>query len=339
MNARQWLWLIAKRVIFTIPILFGVATATFFLTRLAGGDPAYQIAGAFATEEVIAAVQADIGTDRPLGEQYVTFLGDIVRGDLGTSIFTGRPVISDLADRLPATLTLVVLALAFSLVFGLALGSFAAHRRGRTGDKVVRVGSFSALSVPDFWLGLVLLFLFFFRFEIAPGPTGQTALGAAKTRNVTGSAIFDAVITLDSAAFLAALHQLWLPLMTMVFIFTAPITRLARSAVIESLTSDAIGFGRACGLPKRQLWAYATRAALPPVVTFVGILFSVLLSSAVLVEAVFSWGGAAEYAVSAIRSNDFPAIQGFVLVSGVFSVAIFLVVDLLYRVIDPRVRL
>lgn len=339
MSARQWCWLIAKRIIFTIPILFGVATATFFLTRLAGGDPAYQIAGSFATEDVIAAVQAQIGTDRPLGEQYAAFLGDIIRGDLGTSIFTDRPVISDLADRFPATLTLVVLALGVSLVFGLILGSFAAYRRGKGGDKVVRVGSFSALSVPDFWLGLVLLFLFFFRFGLAPGPTGQIALGATSPRDITGSAIFDAAITLDAAAFRAALHQLWLPLMTMVFIFTAPITRLARSSVIESLTSDAILFGRACGLPRRRLWAYATRASLPPVVTFAGILFSVLLGSAVLVETVFSWGGAAQYAVASISRNDFPAIQGFVLVAGVFSVAIFLVVDLLYRAIDPRVRL
>ena len=339
MRARQWAWLILKRVLFMIPILFGVATATFFLTRLAGGDPAYLIAGPFATPEVVANISAQLGTDRPIGEQYVDFLGEAVRGDLGTSLFTDRPVTTDLADRLPATLVLVVLALAFALLFGLALGSYAAHRRGRAGDRAVRFGSFSALSVPDFWLGLVLLFIFFFKFDIAPGPTGQLAPGGPAPRDVTGAALFDSMITLNLEAFKASLHHIWLPLMTMVLIFTAPIARLARSAAIESLTSDSILFGRACGLPNRRLWAYATRGALPPVVTFVGILFSVLLGSAVLVETVFSWGGAAQYAVNAIRQNDFPAVQGFVLVAGAFSVAVFFVVDLLYRVIDPRVRL
>lgn len=339
MRARQWAWLIARRVLFMIPILFGVATATFFLTRLAGGDPAYLIAGPFATEEVIASIQEQLGTNRPMGEQYVDFLGETVRGDLGTSLFTARPVTTDLADRLPATLELVVLALAFALLFGLILGSYAAHRRGRAGDRAVRLGSFSALSVPDFWLGLVLLFVFFFKFGVAPGPTGQISPGGPAPRDVTGAMFFDAMITLNGEAFRATLHQLWLPLMTMVLVFTAPIARLARSAVIESLTSDAILFGRACGLPNRKLWTYATRGALPPVVTFVGILFSVLLGSAVLVETVFSWGGAAQYAVNAIRVNDFPAIQGFVLVAGAISVAIFFVVDVLYRVIDPRVRL
>lgn len=339
MRARQWAWLIARRILFMIPILFGVATATFFMTRLAGGDPAYLIAGPFATEEVVASIQAQLGTDRPLGEQYLDFLGDTVRADLGTSLFTDRPVTTDLADRLPATLELVVLALGFALLFGLALGSYAAHRRGRAGDRAVRIGSFSALSVPDFWLGLVLLFVFFFKFGIAPGPTGQFPPGGGAPRDVTGAVLFDAAITLNFEAFRTALHQIWLPLMTMVLIFTAPIARLARSAAIESLTSDAILFGRACGLPKSRLWIYATRGALPPVVTFVGILFSVLLGSAVLVETVFSWGGAAQYAVNAIRVNDFPAVQGFVLVAGAFSVGIFLVVDLMYRVIDPRVRL
>lgn len=322
-----------------IPILFGVATATFFLTRLAGGDPAFQIAGAFATPEVIANVRAEIGTDRPLGEQYVDFLGDSIRGDLGTSLFTDRPVRSDLADRLPATLELISFSLIVALAVGLAAGTFAAHRRGRAADKAVRYGSFSALSLPDFWLGLVFLFVFFFKLGWAPAPLGQIAPGGTAPRDITGAAVIDAAITVNGAALKDALHQLWLPLMTMALIFSGPIARLTRSATIETLSSDYLLFGRACGLPKSRLRRYAMRASLPPVVTFVGILFSVLLGASVLVETVFSWGGAAQYAVNAIRVNDFPAIQGFVLVAGTFSVLIFLIVDLLYVAIDPRVRL
>lgn len=339
MTARAWALLIARRLLLMIPILFAIATATFFLTRFAGGDPAYQIAGTFATEESIANIRADLGTDRPLGVQYWDFLTDSIRGDLGTSLFTDRPVRTDLADRLPATLELITMSLAVAVVVGLGSGSYAAHRRGTARDKAVRYGSFTALSLPDFWLGLVLLFVFFFKLDWAPPPIGQIAPGAAAPRDVTGAAVVDASITLNWPALKASLHQIWLPLTTMAVIFSGPLTRLARSATIEALGSDAILFGRACGLPRSTLWRYATRASLPPVVTFVGILFSVLLGASVLVETVFSWGGAAQYVVNAIRVNDFPAVQGFVLVSGVFSVMIFLIVDLLYVAIDPRVRL
>ena len=234
---------------------------------------------------------------------------------------------------------LITLSLAVAVVVGLAAGTLAAHRRGRATDKVVRYSSFSALSLPDFWLGLVLLWVFFFKLDWAPPPIGQIAPGSEAPRDITGAAFVDAAITLNWAAFKAAAHQLWLPLMTMALIFSGPITRLARSATIETLSSDALLFGRACGLPKSRLWRYAMRASLPPVVTFVGILYSVLLGAAVLVETVFSWGGAGQYAISAIRNNDFPAIQGFVLTAGVFSVVIFLIVDMLYIAIDPRVRL
>lgn len=330
---------IIRRIALMVPILFGIATLTFFLTRLAGGDPAYLIAGPRATEEVIAHLQAQLGTNRPLWEQYTGYMSGLIRGDLGDSIFTGQPVTSDLADRLPATLLLIVLALSIALGVGLMAGRYAGGHRGSLGDRAVRYSSFAALSLPDFWLGLVLVFVFFFHMGWAPPPIGQIALGGTSPSDITGAALVDAILTANPPAVWSALRQAWLPVMTMAFVFAAPIARLSRSATLEARNSDSILFARACGLPESQIRKYATRMALPPVVTFVGILFSVLLGSAVLVETVFSWGGAAQYAVNAIRVNDYAAIQGFVLIAGVISIVIFLVVDLLYVAIDPRVKL
>lgn len=331
--------LILKRAALMVPILFGIATVTFVVTRLAGGDPAYLIAGPRATEETIANLQRQLGTDRPLWEQYTDYVLGLLRGDLGESIFTGQSVTRDLADRLPATLILIVLALTVALIVGLAAGRYAGRRRGSGGDRAIRYSSFAALSMPDFWLGLVLVFVFFFHLGWAPPPIGQIAPGAEAPSTVTGAALVDALITFDLPALWAAIRQAWLPVMTMALVFAAPIARLARSATADAHNSEAILFARACGLPDSRIRRYATRMALPPVVTFVGILFSVLLGSAVLVETVFSWGGAAQYAVNAIRVNDFAAIQGFVLTAGAISIVIFLVVDILYTIIDPRVKL
>jgi ABC-type dipeptide/oligopeptide/nickel transport system permease component len=339
MGAKQWAWLVVRRVLFMAPILLGVVTGTFIMTRVAGGDPAYLIAGPFATDEVIATLREQLGTDRSIAAQYWSYLSDLIRGDLGTSLYSDRPVLTELINRTPATLELILLALTISVALGTLLGSISARSRGRVADRVVRSGTFSALALPDFWLGLVLIYVVFFRLGIAPPPLGQVAPGRPRPDLITGAAVIDSLLTANGAALKASLNQLWLPLMTMIPIFTAPIARLSRSANIEVLNSDWHTFGRACGLPSRCLNRYTIRAALPPVVTFAGILFSVMLGSAVLVETVFSWGGVAQYAINSIRVNDFPAIQGFIAMTGVFSVICFLIVDIAYALIDPRVRL
>lgn len=322
-----------------LPILFGIVTVTFIVTRIIPGDPAYLIAGPFAGSELVEQIQADLGTNRSIWDQYVDYLSGVIRLDFGTSIFTGNPVASDLGDRLPATLFLITLALTFSLIVGVAAGAYAARRRGRTGDRSVRGASFFVLSLPDFWLGLLLLYVFFFRLGWAPPPIGQLGPSDPEVEFISGVAVVDAILTGNAAGLKAAVGHAVLPILTLGIIFAAPIARLTRSAMIESLNADYIRFGRACGLPSFTLWRYSVRSALPPVVTFAGILFSVLIGGAVLVETVFAWGGAAQYAANAIKQNDFPAIQGFVLIAGVISVIVFLIVDLLYVAIDRRVKL
>ena len=331
--------ILARRLLFIIPILFGVITLTFFATRLAGGDPAYLIAGAFATPEVVADIQERLGTDQSIGQQYIDFLTDAVQLDFGTSIFTGNPVVEDLAERLPATLELIIFSLIFGLVVGVTGGVIAARRRGRAADKTVNATSFGLLSLPDFWFGLILLFVFFFKLGWAPAPVGQLGADDPKPDDITGAAVIDSIITLNGPALKASVGHAVLPVITLGLLISAPIARLTRSSMIDALQSDFLQFGRACGLPSARLRRYALRAALPPVVTWAGIVFTVLIGAAVLIEVIFSWGGAAQYAATAIIQNDYPAIQAFVLVAGVISVITFLVVDLLYVLLDPRVKL
>ena len=331
--------LLIKRILIMIPILFGVITITFFATRLAGGDPAYLIAGAFTAPEVIETIQAQIGTDKPIAEQYWTFLTGIVKLDFGTSIFTGNPVEEDLGNRLPATLELVVFSLSFGLLVGISAGVYSARRRGKASDKAVNATSFSLLSLPDFWFGLILLFVFFFKLRWAPAPVGQLSANDPSPTDITGAAVIDSILTANPAALQASVGHVALPVATLGALLAAPVARLTRSSMLEIMQADYLQFGRACGLPHSRLRRYAIRAALPPVVTFAGILFSLLLGGAVLVEVIFSWGGAAQYAATAIIQNDYPAIQAFVFVAGAISVFIFLVVDLLYVMLDPRVRL
>ena len=328
-----------RRLLFMIPLLFGIVTITFFITRLSAGNPATLIAGPFASQETIDNITEQLGLDRSLWAQYVTFLGDATRLDFGTSFFTGDPVQEDLAERLPITFELIILSLILALLLGVSAGAYSAWRSGGPGDIVTRGTSFFLLAIPEFWFGLILIYVFFFRLEWAPPPTGQVTAGDPMPSDITGAVLFDSIITANPAALKVAAGHAALPIVTLGVGLAAPITRLTRSAVLEALSSDYLAFGRACGLPTSRLWRYAVRAALPPIATFAGILLSILIGGAVLVERVFSWGGAAQYAADAVLRNDYPAVQAFVVVAGAISVFVFLLIDLLYTAIDPRVKL
>jgi peptide/nickel transport system permease protein len=322
-----------------VPILFGIVTIAFFVTHVLPGEPTYSLAPSDATEEDLARIRHEFGFDRPLYDQYVSYLGKLVQLDLGTSLFTGNSIAHDFGQKLPITLELVIMALALALLIGLPLGIIAAHRAHRATDRVVRTLSIAILSMPEFWFGLILLYVFFLKLGIARPPAGQLAFEDTAPTHITGAVIFDAFFTGNVDAFLSGLAQIALPLITMGVIFSAPIMRLMRSSVLEVLGSDYVRFGRSCGLPKRVLWRYTARAALPPVVTYVGVIFTLLFGGAILVETIFSWPGAGLYVASGIFQNDYDVIQGFVVISGVCAVVVYLLVDLLYMVIDPRVRL
>jgi ABC-type dipeptide/oligopeptide/nickel transport system permease component len=332
------LLLVIRRVLMMIPTLFGIVTITFILTHVLGGNPARQIAGQAAAPSTIAQISAEYGFNKPLIVQYGDYLNGIVHGSLGISIVTNQPVLHDLASRLPATLELVVLSIGIALLIGLPLGAYAARTGRGWVQAVIRAYTFVALAVPDFWLGLIAIYLLYFKLGWLPGPTGQVNPQGVVANTVTGAALIDSLLSGNGAAIGNAVTHLILPVGVLAILLTAPITRLMRSATVTVMESDFIRFGTSVGLGKARLWRYCVRAALPTVVTFTGTLFSLMIGGAVLIETVFSWGGAAQYAASAIERNDFAATQGFVLTCGVITMVVFLVVDLIQLRLDPRIR-
>ena len=330
---------IIKRLLAFIPLLFGISLVTFFLIRLLPGDPARVLAGSTHYEEAIEAIRQRMGLDKPIPVQYAIYLRNLLRGDLGDSWFTGKPVASDLAARAPATLELITYGLLLAVLVGLVLGVAGALNAGGVVDRVAQFYGFLAGALPDFWLALLIVLVLFHQFHLIPPPLGRFPLIMAEPPRVTGLLTIDSLIAGDLAAFRAAWAQLLAPVLTLGLLNAAPITRMVRSTMHDTLQGNTIRYAQACGLPPRQIARYALQSILPPVVTLIGFLYAFLIGGAVLVETVFSWNGVGQYAVQSIINKDYAPVQAFVLVAGVFSLVVYLVVDLIYMVVDPRVRL
>jgi peptide/nickel transport system permease protein len=327
-----------RRLLFLIPQLFAVSLIVFFLVRLLPGDPAFLIAGQFATKERIEEVRRDLGLDRPLNEQYGIYVGNVLQGDFGRSWRTSQSVLQDVKQRLPATLELVLCAGLLSVALGIPIGVYTAVKRRGIADKVLFGYGMLAGSIPDFWLGLILIFVFFSKLGIVPGPIGQLDPIVSTPPPVTGMIVIDALIAGEWEAFRSALWHLVLPVATLTLVYMTLIIKNTRSAVEEMMESDFVEHGRALGLSRRTLLGYALRNAMPPVITVIGIVFWFLLGGAVLVETVFAWGGLGQYAVEAVINSDYAPLQAFVLLAAVFTLVVFLLVDLAYFLIDPRIR-
>ncbi len=330
---------VGRRLLQLPPMVFGILTVAFFVTRIIPGDPTYEIAGAFATKQTLSAIRVQYGFNQPLLTQYWHYLRNLVAHfDFGKSFVTSNSVRSDLFNRLPSTLELVICSLAIGLVLGVAFGVSAAFRRGSAADAASRGITFVLLALPDFWVGLVAIYFFFFSWHIAPAPVGQLGVGQAISDPITHAALLDSVLTLNGTLFVAALEHAAIPFLVLGILISAPIARLMRSTAITTLNSDFVRYARACGLPERRIKRYVVRASMPPVLTLAGIFFTALIGSAVLIETIFSWQGAAEYAATAIQRKDYSAVQGFVIVAGTLSLITFLIVDLIHALIDPRIR-
>ena len=328
----------ARRLLFLVPQLFAVSVIVFFLVRLLPGDPAYLMAGQFATKERIEAVHSNMGLDRPLYEQYVIYVGNVLQGDFGMSWRTSQPIINDVKQRLPATLELILLAGFLSVLFGIPAGVYTAVKQKGIGDRILSMYGMLAGSIPDFWLGLILIFIFFSLTGLLPGPIGQLDPIIEAPPTITGMIAVDALLSGRWDAFKSALAHLVLPVATLTLVYMTLIIKNTRSAVEEMLKADFVEHARAMGLSPFMQLRYAFRNALPPVVTVIGIVFWFLLGGAVLVETVFAWGGLGQYAVEAVVNSDYAALQAFVLLAAVFTLFVFLLVDLAYFVIDPRIK-
>ncbi|MGP9810520.1 ABC transporter permease [Rhodopseudomonas sp. NSM] len=334
------LTLIAKRLMFAIPSLIGVVIVTFLLTRALPGDPAAYFAGPAASKEAIEQIRQKLGLDKSLAEQFVRYTTELAQGDLGQSLTTGQPVATEIRNRLPASAELTLLGLALAIVIAIPLGIMAATRPGSWIDHICRVTTTAGVSLPVFFTGLLLVYVFYFKLGWSPAPLGRLDVFYSAPPTITGFYLIDSLIARDLETFRSALSQLLLPALTLAIFSLAPIARMTRASMLAILSSDFVRTARASGLsPTKVTMTYAFRNAMLPVITTLSMVFSFLLGANVLVEKVFAWPGIGSYAVEALISSDFAPVQGFVLTMAIMYVLLNLVIDILYGVIDPRVRL
>ena len=331
--------LIASRLATAIPSLIGVVIVTFLLTRVLPGDTAAYFAGPAATPQAIAEIRAKLGLDKSLPAQFMDYVGALAQGDLGTSLSTGQSVAHEIATRLPAsaelTLSGLILALAIAIPFGIA----AAVKQGSWVDHACRIITTAGVSLPVFFTGLLLVYVFYFKLGWAPAPLGRLDAFATAPNDVTGFFVLDSLIAGDFETFRAAVAQLVIPALTLAIFALAPIARMTRASMLSVLSSEFVRTARAAGLtPYKVIIVYAFRNALLPVITTLGMVFSFLLGANVLVEKVFAWPGIGSYAVEALITSDYAPVQGFVLAMAILYVALNLVIDIAYGIIDPRAR-
>ncbi|TVQ38967.1 MAG: ABC transporter permease [Geminicoccaceae bacterium] len=338
MAERSRLELIGRRLLSAVPSVFGVVLVTFVLTRALPGDPAVYFAGMMADEASIAEVRQRLGLDRSWVEQFFAYVWNLLQGDLGRSLMTGRPVLTELAERLPASLELTFVALLFAIGVAVPLGVLAATRPDSWVDHLCRVVVTAGVSLPTFFTGLFLVYIFYFLLGWSPSPLGRLDFLYFPPPHVTGFYTIDSLLAGDFETFRAALNQLALPALTLGLFSLAPIARMTRASMLQTLSADFVRTARAMGLAgSTVLWTYAFRNALLPVITTLGMVFSFMLGANVLVERVFSWPGVGSFAVDALVASDYAAVQGFVLTMALLFVLVNLTIDIIYTLIDPRV--
>lgn len=300
---------VLRRILQLIPTFFGIYTVTFFLTRVLPGDPATFLLGFRGTKEALARLRASMNLDDPLLTQYVSFLGRVVRGDLGNSYITGQPVVEILGKAIPLTLQLALAAIIISALVGIPLGVLAALQKDKLSDNIARLIAVLGASIPTFWLGIQLQVVFGLNLKWFP---------------VSGTG-FDAHLVLPSVALAATTIAL--------------LTRMTRSSLLEELSQDYIRTAHSKGLRRRRvIWVHALRNALLPVMTVWGLSLADLLTGALLVEVIFSWPGLGRLLVQAITTRDYPLLQGNLIILALVYAGANLIVDVSYTLIDPRIR-
>lgn len=327
-----------KRLLLLIPVLLGVSLAVFVVMHVFVPDPTYIILGQHATAERAAALRAELGLNDPLYIQYGNFLMKAVQGDLGRSLMTRTPVLKEILSRFPATIELAMAAMALATVAGVVVGIISAVKQYSLFDYISMTGALMGVSMPIFWLGLLLIVIFSVEMKGFLPATGLVGIGLEPDK-VTGFMLLDSVLTGNRAAFTSSLRHLVLPAVALGAYSTALIARMTRSTMLEIIRQDYIRTARAKGLAERVVvYKHALKNALIPVITVIGLQTGSLLGGAVLTETVFSRPGLGSLVVSAIQTNDYPLMQGAVLFIATVYVMVNLVVDITYAFIDPRIR-
>ena len=338
MSHRSLFRFIGRRLLF-IPIsAIVVATVSFGLMHVLPLDPTLLIAGEFANEERIAEIRSELGRDRPVIEQYRAYVGDLARGDLGNSYFSGQSNWSEVRRHLPNSIELVGVAMLFASALGLLLGGATAYWRDRFPDRLGRTLVTIFQSTPDFLVALLLIYVLFLRAGLAPAPIGRLGVLEGSVEGPTGFLLIDTLLAGRRDLFLSAVHRILLPAASLGVVYSAYLAKVGRSTIGEALDSRYVEYARACGLSELRVFRYALMTARVPLITYGVILIAGLVGGAVIVESIFSWGGFAEWGLRAMLTGDLPSIQAFVFVTGVLAVTAYLILDIVVLMLDPRVR-
>jgi peptide/nickel transport system permease protein len=320
-----------------IPVLLGVSLIVFFMVRAIPGDPAQIMLGQQATQAQIQQVRENLGLDKPIIVQYGLFLKDALRGDLGDSTVTGRPVTTELMVRLPATFELTAFAMLIAVLVGVPVGVISAVKQYSLLDKTTSVVALTGISMPIFWLAMILVVIFGVNWELLPFP-GRLDPTTAIT-SITGLVLVDSLLTLNFAGFWDGLLHLIMPALALATIPMAVVMRMTRSSMLEVMNEDYVRTARAKGVvPWRVIVKHALRNAMLPTITVIGLQVGLLMGGAIITETIFSWPGIGLYTYTSISSRDYASIQGVVLYGALLFVLINLLVDILYAILDPRVR-
>ncbi len=330
---------IASRLLNLIPVLLGITLLVFTFLHLIPGDPAQVMAGERATPDQVAALREQLGLNQPLPLQYLVFLGNLLRFNFGTSIISGVPIAQEIRIRWPATFELSVAAMIVATLLGIPAGVLAAVRKNSAVDNLTMSGSLLGVSLPVYWLGLLLVYLFAVNLHWLP-PSGRLSIDAGFSfKPITGFYVLDALLQGNFKALKDVLAHLILPAITLGTIPLAILARITRSAMLEVLSQDYIRTARAKGLLERWvIFKHALKNALLPVVTIIGLQFGTLLGGAILTETIFSWPGIGSWIYEGILARDYPVVQGGVVFVAAAFVLINLLVDLSYALLDPRIQ-
>jgi peptide/nickel transport system permease protein len=329
---------IAARLAIVAVSLLGLITLSFLLVSLIPGDPARLILGDFATPEDVAAVHKQLGLDKPFPERYVDYVSSTLQGDLGTSYFTSLPVRDDILARLPNTLVVLIPGIVMGLILGLAVGSIGAYFRRRLPDRFVGTWITTSQAIPEFVIGLLLIYVFFFALGVAPAPIGMLDATAVRPEPITGSEPLDALLTGQWATLANIGAHAVLPIVTIGVFLATYFAKTARSGLAQSLRSPQVEFARACGLRERTVFRYALTAVRTSLLTYIVILFGASLGGAAIVEVLFAWPGVGGWSLQGVIKGDVPVIQGFVLIMGVATLLAYVALDVIVVLLDPRAR-
>ena len=335
---KAWQYIL-KRLLLLIPVLIGVTILTFSIAHLVPANPVALALGPRGTPEMAQKLRAKWGLDKPVYVQYLIYVKGLLKGDLGTSLYTNRPVIRDLKEYFPATLELTTVSLLLCLIMGIPLGIIAAVKKDTLVDHITRVFSIIGISMPYYWLGLILLFIFYFKLGIVPGG-GRLSPLTPSPEHITGLYILDSLLTGNLETLKDSIMHIITPAFCLSFAIMGVISRMTRSSMLNVLSEDYIKTAEAKGLTRNKVvYQHALRNAILPVITISGVLYGQLMAGTILTEIIFSWPGMGLYTVNSIMHLDFQPVMGFTIVVAIVYVTINLIVDILYVLFDPRIRL